>query len=128
MVSWTYDNIICAIPTNHLSEALKLIKKINRDPAKAPQLIREYEMLYGLTEVLIEAAPTILILVVMQSGHPRHKTLKQKYKKNNIQGVQRNCLHLSLKVNCASPECPIFKWSIYFSLWTKIVTKNDIKH
>ena len=84
MVSWTYDNIIYAIPTNHLSEALKLIKKINRDPAKAPQLIREYEMLYGLTEVLIEAAPTILILVVMQSGHPRHKTLKQKYNKNNI--------------------------------------------
>ena len=59
----------------HLSEALKLIKKINRDPAKAPQLIREYEMLYGLTEVLIEAAPTILIQVVMMSGHPRHKIL-----------------------------------------------------
>ena len=84
MVSWTYDNIIYAIPTNHLSEAVKLIKKINRDPAKAPQLIREYEMLYGLTEVLIEAAPTILILVVMQSGHPRHKTLKQKYNQFSV--------------------------------------------
>ena len=68
----------------HLSEALKLIKKINRDPAKAPQLIREYEMLYGLTEVLIEAAPTVLIQVVMMSGHPRHKTLNLKVTENNI--------------------------------------------
>ena len=68
----------------HLSEALKLIKKINRDPAKAPQLIREYEMLYGLTEVLIEAAPTILIQVVMLWGHPRQKTLKSKVNENDI--------------------------------------------
>ena len=78
MVSWTYDNIIYAIPTNHLSEALKLIKKINRDPAKAPQLIRAYEMMFGLTEVLIEAAPTILIQVVIWCSHPRHKTLNPK--------------------------------------------------
>ena len=63
------------LQTSHLSEALKLIKEINRDPARAPQLIRAYEMMFGLTEVLIEAAPTIFIQVVMMTGHPRHNTL-----------------------------------------------------
>ena len=60
------------------SEALKLIKEINGNPAKAPQLKRAYEIMFGLTEVLIEAAPTILIQVVIMCEHPRHKTLNPK--------------------------------------------------
>ena len=61
-----------------------MIKEINGNPARAPQLIRAYEMMFGLTEVLIEAAPTILIQVVLWSSHPRHKTLNPKGTKYTI--------------------------------------------
>ena len=57
---------------------MKLIKEINGDPSKAPQLIRAYEMMFGLTEVLIEAAPTILIQVVIMCDNHRQKTLNIK--------------------------------------------------
>ena len=40
-----------------------------------------------------------------------------------IQGVQWNCLHLSLKVICASHVGQIFKWSIYLFF----VDKNRCK-
>ena len=63
---------------------MKLIKEINGDPSKAPQLIRAYEMMFGLTEVLIEAAPTIFIQVVIMTSHPRYKTLNPKGTKYTI--------------------------------------------
>ena len=43
-----------------------------------------------------------------------------------VQGVQYNCLHLSLKVICASRVSQIFKWSIYFFSLIKIDAKNGL--
>ena len=52
------------------SEAVKLILDLWRNPAKAPELIRAYEIMFGLTEVLIEAGPTTLITVVILYREP----------------------------------------------------------
>ena len=52
------------------SEAVKLILDLWRNPAKAPELIRAYEIMFGLTEVLIEAGPTTLIIVVILYREP----------------------------------------------------------
>ena len=41
-----------------------------RNPTKAPELIRAYEIMFGLTEVLIEAGPTTLIILVILVRDP----------------------------------------------------------
>ena len=47
-----------------------MILELWRNPAKAPELIRAYEIMFGLTEVLIEAGPTTLIIVVILYREP----------------------------------------------------------
>ena len=50
---------------NVISEAAKLILKVMKNPAKSPELTRVYEIMFGFTEVFIEAIPTVLIQIVI---------------------------------------------------------------
>ena len=47
------------------SEAVKLIMKIKRNPARAPEYKRSYFQFLGSTELFIEAIPTVLVQTVI---------------------------------------------------------------
>ena len=42
-----------------------MIFKVMMNPAKSPKLTRAYEIMFGFTEVFIEAVPTVLIQIVI---------------------------------------------------------------
>ena len=49
------------------SEAVKLIMKIKRNPARAPEFKRSYFQFFGSTEVFLEAIPTVLVQTVIMN-------------------------------------------------------------